>query len=181
MWKEQRRFTLQILRSFGLGRQIMEEKVLDETEKLIQSIFTKLDGSKNAIIKIQSDLELCVGNIISSVIVGRTYQPGDPTFLAIKHSIDENFRLLASVRLRILNNYPFLRFIPLFDHFGFDDLKRTSEKFTNIIESEMNAHKEELKNSSNVNDFTAAYLQGTSAKLVFRIVVIRAIQLLHVL
>lgn len=167
--REQRRFTLQTLRNFGLGRKIMEEKVTNEAEKLLKAVENKLHGSKSETINIKSDLELCIGNIISSLVVGRTYEPDDPSFLKLKRLINENFQTLGTVLAVILNTFPWLRFIPLFNHFGYDIMESQKVQLSEIFLHDIEIHKKEIEETAEPNDFTAIYLQGTFLSEIFSI------------
>lgn len=40
VWKEQRRFSLMLFRNFGVGKNLMQERILEESAYLIQA-FTK--------------------------------------------------------------------------------------------------------------------------------------------
>lgn len=158
--REQRRFSLQTLRNFGFGRKIMEERVKSEAEKLVKAIEQKLGGQKNKVMSIDEDLKLCVGSIISSLIVGRTYELGDPTFEKLKYYIKKNFATFGRLSVTYLSSMPWLRFIPLFNHFGLDDLKDEKENILGLIRDEVEKHKKEIEETTEPNDFTAAYLLG---------------------
>lgn len=161
--REQRRFTLQTLRNFGFGRKIMEEKVTNEAEKFVKAIEKKLNGSsssKSKVMSVKEDLELCIGNIISSLVVGRTYESGDPTFLRIKYNINKNFETLGSPIVFSLSSLPWLRFIPFFNSFGLDKIKSQLQHINEILLEEVEKHKKEIEETTEPTDFTAAYLQG---------------------
>lgn len=140
----------------------MEKKIAEETEKLLQQLENKFGSSKSKTISVKKDLELCVGNIISSILVGHTYEPNDPTFVQLKQSIEEITQIFSSAKIQMLNNCFLLRFVPLFGHFGFDEMSKQNDIFLDILINELKAHKEKMNESTATepDDFATAYLMG---------------------
>lgn len=165
LWKEQRRFSLQVLRSFGLGRNVMEDKIMTEARRLSSYLQEECKGNDGQVVlDLSMPLQLCVGNIIASIVFGHTFERGDPKFALLKKIIEENFHLLNTALIVVLNSYPWLRYIPLFGHFGVDDLRQRGDIFSGFLKAELDAHKDELKNrlddDDEPTDFVEAYLKG---------------------
>lgn len=55
---EQRRFVLQLLRNFGMGKKVMEESVILETGKINQDIENKLQSTKSSVFHITAFFRL---------------------------------------------------------------------------------------------------------------------------
>nr|CAD2171561.1 unnamed protein product [Meloidogyne enterolobii] len=73
-WREQRRFSLHVLRDFGFGRTAMEEKIKFEVRALITHLNTKFN-SKNTTeaFDVSKPVAVCIANIINSILFSRTY------------------------------------------------------------------------------------------------------------
>lgn len=139
----------------------MEEKVAMQTDNFREMIEEKLQKSSNNVIDIRGDLELCVGNIISSLLVGHTFESSnDPTLVKLKSLMSENFRLLLQLKTLLLQSFHWLKFVPLFNRFGYDEFKRQNAAFHEVIRDELKKHKRDLELDEEPNDFTSAYLQG---------------------
>lgn len=154
---------MQVLRNFGLGRNVMEDKIMAEARKLSSYLLEECQASGQAVLDLSMPLQLCVGNIIASMVFGHTFERGDPKFTLLKQTLEENFHLLTTPAVVLLNSFPWLRHIPLFGHFGVDDLLKQEEVFTTFLKGELEAHKDELKNQPDdeePTDFAAAYLKG---------------------
>ena len=68
-WREHRRFALRVFRDFGFGKNLMQEKILDEIVYLIDGINSeKSDGKKD--LSIQDHVDLGVGSVINSLLFG---------------------------------------------------------------------------------------------------------------
>ena len=75
-WKEHRRFILTTFRDFGVGKLGMEEKIVEETKHLIQS----LRNSDSNPIDNKVALATTVANVIASVLTGERYDEDNPVF-----------------------------------------------------------------------------------------------------
>ena len=73
VWREIRRFSLHTLRDFGLGRNLMQERILDEVSQMISSIKQKNKENPGDIQSIQSHIDISVGSIIMQLIFGYKY------------------------------------------------------------------------------------------------------------
>ncbi|CAJ0962292.1 unnamed protein product, partial [Mesorhabditis belari] len=65
IWREQRRFTLHTLRDFGMGRNLMETRIMDEVDDLLD----RMDRLKNDL-NVQKEFGVSVGSVINSVLFG---------------------------------------------------------------------------------------------------------------
>lgn len=139
----------------------MEEKIKLETEKMLEMISQKVAKSTGVVCNIDYDIEWCIGNIISSLVLGRSYPQGNDTpMYKIKRLLDKNAYMFSTVKVMLLNSYHWLRFIPLFQHFGWDEMQYGMKEMVGILTEEINERKKELDLSAEPNDFTTAYLQG---------------------
>src|SRR4051794_12528778 len=71
LWRNQRRFALQVFKHFGMGNNLMQEKILDEVRELLNG----LDGSHGVeeAICIADRFDVCVGSVISALLFGFRY------------------------------------------------------------------------------------------------------------
>ncbi|CAJ0570878.1 unnamed protein product, partial [Mesorhabditis spiculigera] len=65
LWKEQRRFVLHTLRDFGMGKNLMEDRVMVEVEYLLERL-----GSLKTGLNMQQEFDTAVGSIINNVLFG---------------------------------------------------------------------------------------------------------------
>ncbi|KAG8445805.1 hypothetical protein GDO86_010551 [Hymenochirus boettgeri] len=107
-WKTMRRFAITTLRDFGMGKNIIEQKIMEECNYLIQ-YFSSFKGKPfNDEILLNSS----VANIIVAILLGHRMNYEDPTFLRLLHLNNENIRLLASPMVQVYNILPILEFLP---------------------------------------------------------------------
>ncbi|CAB3398702.1 unnamed protein product [Caenorhabditis bovis] len=79
-WQEHRRFALHTLRNFGLGRNIMEGRILEEIDYRSSTFF-----------------DLLIGSIINQLLISERFKKNDATFEKIKTSLEaalENLTIL---------------------------------------------------------------------------------------
>ncbi|XP_053316447.1 cytochrome P450 2K6-like [Spea bombifrons] len=108
-WKVMRRFTLSTLRDFGMGKKIIEEKINEECDSLVE-MFKSYNGEPfdNTII-----INTAVANIIVSILLGHRFDYKNPTLLKLIHLINQNVRLLGSRMIMLYNAYPsVMRWLP---------------------------------------------------------------------
>ncbi|XP_055355652.1 cytochrome P450 2J4-like [Paramacrobiotus metropolitanus] len=105
-WKDHRRFILQTLRDFGVGKFKMEEKIVEETEILIKL----LEEANGQPIDTRAPVSCTVANVIGSVLMGTRYAPDDQDFLNIMRWTREITEFTP--KKIALASFPFLRHIP---------------------------------------------------------------------
>ncbi len=73
--------------------------------------------------------------------------------------IDEQLQLLAEPKILLLGQVPWLRFIPLFWHFGMDVLHRNITTYWTFLQQHVDRCKNEFELSKEADNFVAAYLK----------------------
>jgi len=67
LWRDQRRFALHVLRDFGLGKNLMQDKILVEVNALIEKIGEGIDAQLKEH-NIATYVDRAVGSIINSLL-----------------------------------------------------------------------------------------------------------------
>ncbi|KAM3932777.1 cytochrome P450 2K4-like [Leptodactylus fuscus] len=105
-WKVMRRFTLQTLRDYGMGKRTIEDRITQECDCLVQ----KLRSYEGRPFSDTTCIYAAVTNIIMSILLSKRYDYEDPTLLRLMSLICENIKLLSSPGVMLYNCYPNLAY-----------------------------------------------------------------------
>ncbi|KAM4042277.1 cytochrome P450 2K4-like [Anomaloglossus baeobatrachus] len=108
-WKAMKRFTLSTLRSFGVGKKIMEDKINEEANYLVETFKSyKGEPFDNTMI-----MNTAFCNITVSLLFGHRFDSDDPELEMFLIKIMEIARLLGCPASLLYNAYPsLLRWFP---------------------------------------------------------------------
>ncbi|XP_071981310.1 cytochrome P450 2C20-like [Engystomops pustulosus] len=103
-WKILRRFSMTILRNFGMGKRSIEERIQEEArfvnEKFLEDKDTPFDP--------RDILRLAAFNVICSVVFGKRFDYKDQTYLTLLKNLQELFRLMTKRPGQLFNIFPSL-------------------------------------------------------------------------
>uniref|UniRef100_A0A914YIG3 Cytochrome P450 n=1 Tax=Panagrolaimus superbus TaxID=310955 RepID=A0A914YIG3_9BILA len=170
-WREHRRFAIHVMRNLGLGRNLMQERVLAEVTWAIDEM--KKEGGEE--ISVQKYIDISVGSVINSIIFGYSLQEKSlEEFDKIKGFIQRFLKmignpaygLISADSTGILKKFPYLREMfneakelgtELQTFFNYQiaerkkkiDFKDADSEATDYVEAYL---KEQYKNEKNGND-----------------------------
>ncbi|XP_077192788.1 cytochrome P450 2F2-like [Paroedura picta] len=101
-WKVLRRFAVQALREFGMGRRSIEERIQEEARSMVE----ELAKTKATPIDPSFLISCAVTNIICSVIFGDRFDYQDKKFLTLVDVLNDDFHLLGSSWIQVYNMFP---------------------------------------------------------------------------
>ncbi|XP_075067673.1 cytochrome P450 2C20-like [Mixophyes fleayi] len=109
-WRQLRRFTISSLRNFGMGKKVMEKRVLDESRNLIRAV-SEIGGKPfNPIMLLGG----AVGNITSYALFGEHFDYQDPKLQELILTTRTFIMNAHSPLHELANTFPFLLDIPIF-------------------------------------------------------------------
>ena len=149
-----RRFTLQTLRDFGVGKSSIEDTVMAEIEATSHA----LDNTKGDPLEITSVLQKAVGNVIYGIIFGKRFDYDDPDF--------DMIRKLSSIAVSGQRFTSVVNFFPLWVTWIFarqssKEAQFRRKNFENIrkfIFKQIKEH-EDSYDEHNIRDFVDLYIQ----------------------
>ncbi|KAM8953801.1 cytochrome P450 2K4-like isoform 2-T2 [Pelodytes ibericus] len=108
-WKVMRRFTLTTLRDFGMGKKVIEDKISEESDSLVEVIKSYNGKPFDSVMIVNA----AVANIIVSILLGHRFDYENPTFLKLMTLINKTITLINSPMVLLFNAYPsVMRWIP---------------------------------------------------------------------
>ncbi|KAF6201208.1 hypothetical protein GE061_005655 [Apolygus lucorum] len=149
---EQKKFLLTHLKSFGLNRSIMEDKILDE----IQDLQTALKEMSQ--VSLPDAFGVSVVNALWGIIAGQRFKVGDSRPATFLRYITTAFRL-QDMSGGILNQMPIIRFIaPDLSHFN--QTKMIGDALTAFMRELVSEHRNSQTSQSkdSARDFIDAFL-----------------------
>nr|AAA41043.1 cytochrome P450 [Rattus norvegicus] len=107
-WREQRRFSVSTLRTFGMGKKSLEEWVTKEAGHLCDAFTAQAGRSINP--KAMLNKALC--NVIASLIFARRFEYEDPYLIRMVKLVEESLTEVSGFIPEVLNTFPALLRIP---------------------------------------------------------------------
>ncbi|XP_073983668.1 cytochrome P450 306a1-like isoform X2 [Rhodnius prolixus] len=135
-WKEQRKFVLNTLKSLGMvklgtKRKDLEERILVGVRK---AVFDISDCSGKPV-NTQEILLNSLGNVVNSIVLGKTWRNKDPQWIYLKELIKTGVHLVGISGAA--NFLPFLRWLPFYKEsikYLLDGMKSTHKIYNKLYE-----------------------------------------------
>ncbi|XP_051987311.1 cytochrome P450 2K1-like isoform X2 [Xyrauchen texanus] len=99
-----RRFALSTLRDFGMGKKLIEDKIIEETH-FLNKVFEHFQGNP---FDTTQPVNYAVSNIISAIVYGNRFEYEDPKFKDVVDRANKNIRMIGSTVIQIYNMCPVL-------------------------------------------------------------------------
>ncbi|KAH7709572.1 Protein CYP-33C9 [Aphelenchoides avenae] len=156
-WRTNRRFALQALREFGMGRPEMEGKVLAEVDYVLNSLRKNLaEGVVEH--RITNYTDVAVGSIINQMLFGYRFSEGrEAEFKPVKQFLDQMTRSTEKPAVGVVMMCPSLRHVPPFST-AFQEIAGCKRELSKFLDAQI----EQLS-----KDFKSGKLSETDGTLPF--------------
>ncbi|KAK1122009.1 hypothetical protein K0M31_009857 [Melipona bicolor] len=159
-WKDQRKFVSNCLRNFGMvkyegpKRERLEKRISDLADECVSML--KRRGADEPIDPLDT-LHHCMGNLVNSIVFGKTYEEEEQVWKWLRHLQEEGVKQIGVAGP--LNFLPFLRFLPKYGRTiqSIIDGKEKTHKVYRQILVEHRARTRESENTDKVDSFLAAF------------------------
>ncbi|KAI6184603.1 hypothetical protein M3Y97_00614200 [Aphelenchoides bicaudatus] len=115
LWREQRRFALKTLRDFGLGKNQMQDRILEEIQTMCEKINKDIaEGADEH--DFYKHTDLAVGSLINNIVCGYRFSTNgkEDEFYRLKDCISRMMKAFADPLMGMCIFIPFLQKIPPF-------------------------------------------------------------------
>ncbi|KAL3071948.1 hypothetical protein niasHT_035818 [Heterodera trifolii] len=90
-WRQHRRFALHVLRDFGLGKNLMQQRIFEELKAMFAKIDLSIDQSENNEINLAEFVEHSIASIVNQFLFGVKFDEKNAAdFYEIKQMMDEH-------------------------------------------------------------------------------------------
>ncbi|KAK5969327.1 Unspecific monooxygenase [Trichostrongylus colubriformis] len=153
-WREQRRFSLHVLRDFGVGRAQMESKIMEEV-----NAFSAFLQENQGQVTINSAIAVCVGNVINNMLFGVRFPQGSHEMHHLHSLLDQQSRLVVNPIMGLYIAAPWTTDVPLLNS-KWMELMGIREHLWNFLQKQINEHHEKSATDDVIeDDFTFTYMR----------------------
>ncbi|KIH65441.1 unspecific monooxygenase [Ancylostoma duodenale] len=158
-WLEQRRFALHTLKNFGLGRNIMEERIMFEFDTTCEALEKQMEGDCLSI-NPNHTFDLLIANIINRMLFTDRFEKTDEEqFSALKAKLDrlfDDFELYDLLLNKWTMRIPFLRQ-------RVDAMLKPQNDIVKFLQNQVDKRKKEIADGTHTcegdgEDFVDAFL-----------------------
>uniref|UniRef100_A0AC34F7R8 Cytochrome P450 n=1 Tax=Panagrolaimus sp. ES5 TaxID=591445 RepID=A0AC34F7R8_9BILA len=157
LWRDQRRFALSVLRNFGMGRNLMEQKILDEIVAFTETLSEDVNAQS---CDLPWRFEVCIGSIINAMLFGYRFE-GEKLneFKFFKNLLSDHMHSMVNPCIAILaQELDLLKYV---FRGSYKLLDRNRKLFFDFFNRQIEEHEKELDLDSldEPTDFVEAYLR----------------------
>ncbi|RUS89665.1 hypothetical protein EGW08_002586 [Elysia chlorotica] len=106
IWKENRFATFHILKGFGLGKDVMSQKIVEE----INLYLKYLEGLSGEATNVQDITTCAASNVTCKIVFGKRFEYDDTKFIGLLLSLNEYMTLIGGGNFHTL--FPFVKYLP---------------------------------------------------------------------
>ncbi|XGW01299.1 hypothetical protein V3C99_013894, partial [Haemonchus contortus] len=111
LWQQQRRFALHVFRDFGMGKDIMQERVLEEVNDFLE----KCQKSLGQPLDLRDHIDSAVGSIINGLLFGFRFDESNMSqFYRVKAVLVRMMEMSARPLFVVYMLFPWLDVLPFF-------------------------------------------------------------------
>uniref|UniRef100_A0A1I7XLK2 Unspecific monooxygenase n=1 Tax=Heterorhabditis bacteriophora TaxID=37862 RepID=A0A1I7XLK2_HETBA len=153
-WREHRRFALHQFKNFGLGKNIMEQKIIEEVEAITKSLLSDIKAGS---VDIKKAYDVAVGNVINQLLFGYRFdETRIDKFYELKDMMSQQMKDFSHPIASLMFIYPSLRYLPYFNVL----LTNYRDRFYSFFDSQILDHEREVDyNLDESTDYVEAYLK----------------------
>ena len=161
LWREHRRFTLRVFRDFGLGKNLMQERIIFEVTSMVADIKNDLENNQTEF-SLQEEIDRSVGSIINLLTFGHRYgRERKEEFKKVKQYGTDFLSLGGHPLMKIMDaNIDRYKNLPIFKQFYTKalDISQDCEEY---FMEKIREHKKkiDLNSDQDPEDYIEAYLR----------------------
>uniref|UniRef100_A0AC34QCK5 Cytochrome P450 n=1 Tax=Panagrolaimus sp. JU765 TaxID=591449 RepID=A0AC34QCK5_9BILA len=144
LWREHRRFAIQVLKDFGLGKNLMQERILDEVRHTIAGIKEDVNNGVK-MVTIQKELDRAVGSIINLLLFGYRFgRENVIDFETNKQNINSLLKNATWIWWMIMEQkVDFMKNLPFFNKV-YEKVKNDGERIAEFYIKQIKIHKKKI-------------------------------------
>jgi cytochrome P450 family 2 subfamily J len=157
-WKELRSVSLSILRAFGMGKNLLAEKIEEEADCYVKYL-ASLKG-KPTDIRVKTNIS--VSNVICSILIGHRFEHDDKEFQNLMHNIESI--VLDQQNVGLINFFFWLKDLPG-DFFRAKRLTASVQAVLAMLKGFIKHKRRDIDDSNDVCNLIDAYLIERNKKV----------------